>query len=188
MAAVSYARWSQIQSDLVDRRGFPYTTNIGNGRIKGLETTADWVPMTGLKFGGSLFLNRSSLYDPVLALARQKGDQLADIPRFSGNTRLSYQWGDPETSQWSGWAAASHVGRSYVGFGSMLNIAQGGYSVMSAGAGWRHGNLNVMLDLDNLTNNRANRFSLGNPFAVADRNQQTPLRPRSLKLTVAKGF
>ncbi|WP_240653474.1 TonB-dependent receptor domain-containing protein [Sphingomonas crocodyli] len=187
-AAFSYARWRQIQADLVDRRGFPYSTNIGNGRIRGFEAMADWVPMRGLTFGGAIFLNHSSLHDPILALTPQRGDELADTPRINGNARASYQWGDPAISQWYVRGTASYVGRSFVGFGSMLNIAQGDYATIGAGAGWQRGNLSLMLDLDNIANSHANRFSLGNPFGVADRNQQTPLRPRTVKLTVAKGF
>ncbi|TZG29561.1 TonB-dependent receptor domain-containing protein [Sphingomonas montanisoli] len=187
-ATLSYARWKQIQADLVDRFGFPYSTNIGNGRIRGFEATADWVPMRGLNLGGSIFLNHSSLHDPILALTPQKGDELADTPRANGSARASYQWGDPSTSQWHVRGTAAYVGRSYVGFGPMLNIMQGNYATFGAGAGWQRGKLSVMLDIDNIANSHANRFSLGNPFGVGNRNQMTPLRPRTAKLTVARDF
>ena len=141
-----------------------------------------------VRFSGALFLNHSSLQDPVLALAGRKGDELADIPRLTTNMRADYQWGDRAAGQWNLWASANYVGRSYVGFGPMLDIAQGDFAMFGAGAGWRRGALGVTLTLENLANSHANRFSFGNPFGVAERTQMTPVRPRSIKLTLSRGL
>ena len=34
-AALSYAKWDDVQADLIDSRGLPFTANIGDGRIYG---------------------------------------------------------------------------------------------------------------------------------------------------------
>ncbi len=44
----SIAHWSNIQADLVTQRGQPYTANIGDARIRQLESSFDWVPIPGL--------------------------------------------------------------------------------------------------------------------------------------------
>ena len=49
-AALSYARWRDIQADLIDRRGQPYTANIGDARILTAEVSANWVPVAPLRF------------------------------------------------------------------------------------------------------------------------------------------
>ena len=42
-AALSYARWESIQADLVDRRGLPYTANIGDAHIVSVEANESWL-------------------------------------------------------------------------------------------------------------------------------------------------
>lgn len=46
----------------------------------------------------------------------------------------------------------------------------------------------MTLGIDNLTDAVANRFAFGNPFGLTMRNQQTPLRPRNLRLGVAANW
>jgi hypothetical protein len=46
----------------------------------------------------------------------------------------------------------------------------------------------LALDLDNLLNTRANTFAFGNPFSVADGLQQTPMRPRSIRIGFDASF
>jgi iron complex outermembrane receptor protein len=40
------------------------------------------------------------------------------------------------------------------------------------------------LDVENLLDSRANRFSFGNPFSVAGGTQRTPLRPRTVRIGI----
>jgi len=184
-ASLSHARWRDIQADLIDRRGFPYTTNIGSGRISGFEANADWVPVAGLSIGAAIFLNRSELSDPIIALSRQDGDDLADTPRLSANGRVAYRWKGGESSTWSLSATGQYTGRSFVGFGPALDIPQGNYATAAADAGWQGKTVSVLLSVDNLFNGHGNRFAMGNPFGVADRNQETPVRPRTGRLTLS---
>jgi len=57
-----------------------------------------------------------------------------------------------------------------------------------AGARLDFGGFGVSLDLDNIMDTRGNRFSFGNPFTVDERNQVTPLRPRTVRLGVDASF
>lgn len=186
-AAISHARWSRIQADLIDGRGFPNTANIGDGRITGLEATIDWIPTTGLHLGGAAFLNRSRLANPILRLSRQEGDALPDTPRGAASLRASYGWDIGTDSRLNLAGDMRYTGISYVGFGPMLNVRQGGYAAFDLLVGWQRRGIGISLALDNLANVAGNRFALGNPFGVADRNQRTPMRPRTLRLSLSVG-
>ncbi len=184
-ASLSNGRWSQIQADLVDRRGFPYTTNIGNGRITAFEANADWIPFAGLDLNVALFLSRSRLVDPIMTLSQQEGDDLPDTPRVAANGRISYHWAGGPNVTWSVAGSAQYAGRSSVGIGPTLDARQGNYSRFAINGGWRRKAISASLTLDNILNTHGNRFALGNPFGAAEGNQITPQRPRTLRLSVS---
>jgi iron complex outermembrane recepter protein len=67
---VSHARWENIQADLVDSLGFPYSANIGNGNIFGVSTSLNWRPLQGLNLEASAFLNSSGLITQSAVICR----------------------------------------------------------------------------------------------------------------------
>ena len=56
-ASVSQARWQDVQADLIDAGGLPFTTNLGDGRISGFEVEAAWRPIRGLTLELATFVN-----------------------------------------------------------------------------------------------------------------------------------
>ena len=46
----------------------------------------------------------------------------------------------------------------------------------------------VTLSLTNLFDGRGNRFALGSPFLLRERNQITPLQPRTIRLGFDMSF
>jgi hypothetical protein len=72
--------------------------------------------------------------------------------------------------------------------GQFLDISQGDYFVVDSGARLDFGNFALSLNLDNLADVRANTFAFGNPFGLAQRDQTTPLRPRTVRLGVDARF
>ena len=81
-----------------------------------------------------------------------------------------------------------YVGRSLLGVGNYLDIAQGRYAFGSAELGWGRGAVDLTLTLENVTDTRANRCAFGNPFSLANREQVTPMRPRTIRLGAAVRF
>ena len=83
---------------------------------------------------------------------------------------------------------ARYVGKSTLGIGPILGRLQGDY--VDTGFEVRIGEAKrgVSLALTNLLDSRGNRFALGSPFLVRDRDQTTPLRPRSIRLGFDLGF
>lgn len=184
-ASISYARWSHIQADLVAANGFPFTANVGNGRIAGFEAMADWRWSRSLLIGAAAFVNRSKLTDPAPAFVRAVGDPLPDTPKLSGN--FHFVWnpaGDVKTGpQFE--LATHYVGHSRLGVGPRLSLPQGGYAQVDAGASLPLRQAMITARIDNLTNHRGNRFAVGNPLLLGREEQFTPLRPRTFRLIVA---
>lgn len=187
VAAVSYARWRNIQADLVSQTGFPYTDNVGNGRIAGLEGMLDWVPRIGLRLTGGLFLNRSRLVDPAPAYAASGERPLPDTPPVAATSSVSWTRPlGPVALQLQ--ANFRYVGASRLGVGPVLDLPFGDYAVGAIGATVKFARLDLSLTLDNVANTRGNRFAVGNPFGIALRDEVTPLRPRTLRLGAHTGF
>ena len=187
-ASASRARWKDVQADLIDPNGLPFTTNLGDGRITGLELQGRWQPVRELTLEATAFFNDSDLnqFDSAVP-AGAKGDfpNVADTGA-RGAIRFETRLGANATLSLS--SSLRYVGKSRLGLGAPLNLRQGGYSVGDAGLRLAFGRTGISLDLRNIGNARGNQFSLGNPFSVAEGNQITPLRPRTVRLGIDRAF
>ena len=180
---VSYARWSNIQADLVDPHGLPYTTNIGDGRLLGIEGTGEWVPFPGLHASLSAFFDDSRLRNPIMRLSATTGDTLPDTPRLSASGGISYRWrGAGGVVEAAG--TIRYVGRSFLGAGPLLDVRQGGYVDDTVSVAWSRAAVSFSAALSNLADTHGDRFAVGNPFELIARDQYTPLRPRSVRLAM----
>jgi outer membrane receptor protein involved in Fe transport len=180
-SAVSLARWRNIQADLVNRRGLPYTLTLGDARILAVEAQAEWVPVRGLRAAASALFTDNRLSGDLAMLSSPAHRRLPETPAFASTADLGYQWPLGRAVVSLG-GSASLVGRSVLGAGDFLDISQGDYTVAALRAGWRRDRLELTLQLDNVTDQSANLFAMGNPFALDRRTLATPLRPRSLRL------
>ena len=179
---LSYARWRDIQADLIDTGGLPFTDNIGSGRIFGVESYASWRPIAGLTIDASLFLNDSELTHPDPAFAGAGSAELPNIAETGARGALRYTAPLTATVQLSLSASTRYVGKSQLGIGTLLDIPQGDYVETNVGARADFGRYGLSLDISNVGDIRANRFALGNPFSLKERMQTTPLRPRSIRI------
>jgi outer membrane receptor protein involved in Fe transport len=187
-ASASRAWWNDVQADLIDSSGLPFTTNLGDGRITGLELQGRWRPLQELTLEAAAFFNDSDLnqFDSAVP-AGAKGDfpNVADTGA-RGAIRFDKRLGPNATLSLS--SSLRYVGKSRLGLGAPLNLHQGGYSVGDVGARLAFGRTGISLDVRNIGNARGNQFSLGNPFSVAQGNQITPLRPRTVRLGIDRAF
>ncbi|GAA0308076.1 hypothetical protein GCM10009087_17630 [Sphingomonas oligophenolica] len=183
-AGVSFAHWRDIQADLFNRRGQPYTTNLGNADIVGVEGIGDWVPVRGLHATFAFLYTSNSVDGPLAQSSVLANRHLPETPAFAGNAGLSYEWPVGESNLSVG-ASARYVGRSVLGTGDFLDVSQGRYTVIGLSCGWKWRNIDASLAADNLTNRKDNRFALGNPIILGTRDQTTPLRPLNVRAGVA---
>ena len=179
--AVSYAKWYAIQADLVSMGGFPYTANVGDGRVTSLEGMLDWVPVEGLRATAGLFLNHSRLVNPATDFISSGSRPLPDTPGVSATGSISWRhhipWGELTLA-----GNGRYVGHSRLGVGPVLDLRYGNYVETGATAALGFGRYEVSVTVDNLLDTRGNRFAIGNPFGVAYRDEITPLRPRTIRI------
>jgi len=108
-----------------------------------------------------------------------------ELPNIADVTgRVGFAYVTP-ISDWANFEAsgyARYVGKSTLGVGPILGQRQGDY--LDTGLEFRVGSRSrgISLALTNLLDKRGNRFALGSPFLVRDRNQITPLQPRTVRL------
>lgn len=174
---MSLARWRAIQADLVDRRGLPYTANIGNAHIVALEGNAHWSPLNGLDGALAALYTFNKATGPLADSSLRENRRLPDTPALSASASLSYRWRGGDSDQFLITGNAQYVGRSVLGTGDYFDISQGRYAVAGLSGSWTHKQYMASLSVDNITNRKDNRFSLGNPFMLATRSQATPLAP-----------
>jgi len=185
--AASFTHWEDIQADLIDSGGLPYTTNIGTGRVVGFEAQARWRPLSDFTIDGAVFANNSRLSRPVPAFTGEKDASLPNIP--DEIARIGMQYGlDAAGRRIALSGSIRYVGRSRLGVGTTLDLHQGRYVDTAIGASAPFGPLTVSLDMTNLLDERGNIFALGDPFGATAGNQITPQRPRTIRLGAAVHF
>ncbi len=210
-ASLSYTRWQDIQADFIDGSGLPSTANIGDGTIwsasfsTGLEVTRE------LRLEAGAVINKGKVDDPdplALSLFTQIGElppelglddgqvdfaaglrltQVPNVARFAGRVGFEYEKPISRSLDLTAQGWASYVGKSRLGIGPELGELQGNY--LDSGLTVRIGGSRqgVSLVLTNLFDVEGNRFALGTPFVI-DREQVTPLRPRSIRLGFDAAF
>lgn len=183
--ALFLTEWNHIQADLIDSSGLPYTANIGNGRIYGLDGEIRWRLTPAMTLTAAAFLNDSKLRTE---LASAGDNALPNIAR--DGVRVGWEARRELAREVTLTAAASmrYVGKSQLGTGPLLGVTQGDYLVAEIGGRLTFGNIGLSLDVANLGDAHANTFAYGNPFGLDQRNQVTPLRPRTIRLGIDTRF
>ncbi|WP_380780855.1 hypothetical protein [Sphingomonas sp. R86520] len=187
-AAVFAANWNDIQADLVDSAGLPYTANIGRGQIYGLNTDLTWHPHPALTITAAAFINASDVTKPAPGFGGLGTNPFPNIA--SNGERVSVAWHKTVGNDIEASATGSvrYVGKSRLGIAPLLDLSQGGYAVGSVGGRLDIDRYGIALDVDNVANVSANSFAFGNPFGVAAGNQITPVRPRTIRLGIDAAF
>jgi outer membrane receptor protein involved in Fe transport len=187
-ASFSYGRWKDIQADLIDSAGLPFTSNIGTGDVLGWEFSATWRPLAGLTADASVFFNNSTLAHPVPGLDPAEKNNLPNVADVGARAAVRYATILTGDLSFAIDASGRFFGRSRLGVGPTLSIPQGRYVDTALRARIGTERVGVTFDLTNLLNVAGNRFSLGNPFGVMDGLQTTPLRPRTIRAGVDARF
>lgn len=194
--AVSAAatRWTDIQADLIDGFGFPTTANAGDGRVLSVGMISRWRPIAGLELDAALYLNNSKVTERAFVTLPAEDALVAQIDRLPNVADASGRFG----ATWTGTLGnglpftangyARYVGKSTLGIGPLLGRLQGDY--LDTGFEMRLGGerRGISVALTNLLDARGNRFALGSPFLIRERDQTTPLRPRSIRLGFDASF
>lgn len=184
----SWTNWKHIQADLIDGFGFPTTANIGDGEVFSLGVAGRWRPLRGLEIDASIYLNDSSVTRrdfillPIEGVPSIPADRLPNVADATGRVGFTYTTELTSGDNFKLDGHVRYVGQSTLGVGPILEKLQGDY--LDTGLEARIGNdrRGISLTLTNLLDSRGNRFALGSPFLIRDRDQITPLRPRSIRI------
>lgn len=182
------AHWENIQADLVDMRGLPFTANIGSGRIWGAEATMEWRPLSALSLSGALFMNDSQLTYAEPGVTSNESQEIPNVPHVGLSGRVHYRHALRGPWQIDLDASGRYTGHSRLGTKPNLYIQQGDYVQSNASARIGTAQWGISLQMDNLLDQHGNTFALGNPFDVAAGQQYVPQRPRTIRLGVDARF
>ncbi|TZG27131.1 TonB-dependent receptor domain-containing protein [Sphingomonas montanisoli] len=186
--SASFAHWEHIQADLVDAAGLPYTANLGNGRILGLELSAAMRVDHVWRIDAGLFLNDSELRRPEAGFADARGAELPNVAAIGGRIGINFNYRLAGDWRIEGGGSLRYFGHSRLGVGRQLDIVQGKYAETAFNARLGTGRYGFSIGVTNLLDQAGNRFALGNPFGVMARRQVTPLAPRTVRFGVDARF
>jgi outer membrane receptor protein involved in Fe transport len=182
-SAVFYDVWRDIQTDQFRPSGIPFTTNVGDASILGLEAEAAFRLGDGFsaQLNGRVARTRVSHINQIFSQSLTQG--LPDAPAVSGGAVLTYE--RPLRHDWTVKLVSetTYVGRSRVNFDTTFP-EMGGYVRAKLLVELRRRGMGVQVFVTNPTNAFSDTFAFGNPFNPSQTQQVTPQRPRTLGFTL----
>jgi outer membrane receptor protein involved in Fe transport len=186
-ASLYHTRWSDIQSDYLLATGLVSTRNAGRGVIVGTEVSTEW------RIGDGFTLSAGGSAQSARLTSTSDGVELDDrrlpiAPTLAGRLALAKRF--VIGLDWRGEAAvqANYIGKARLSFDDDLDRNMGNYTVTSTNVELMRRAWTLGLRIDNLLDVRGDSFAFGNPFSIRTMPQYTPLRPRTLMLSVARSW
>ena len=182
--AAFVSRWKDIQSDQFLPSGLAYAVNVGDGANKGLELEANWQPSDELILRFNTLLADPEITRPSPAF-NSKGDAgLPGVPAISANLNASYRRPLWRGLRFTSDAVVTYVGASRLTFDASRRYRMGDYFTGRLSAGIEGDQWTATAFVDNPADTEANTFSFGDPFRLPEALATTPLRPRTIGLTL----
>ena len=182
-ASIHASRWRHLQSDTLQAQNIIVTRDAGTARILGGEVAADMTPLDGwhLHVAGDAEDARLTTNTLGVALADAR---LPVVPAYTVQAMLRRDVALLGASGSVG-LGASQIGPGRLAFDPALNRRIGPRleTRLTANLHWQR--FEVALDIDNLLDQRRDTFAFGNPFRVLHAPEYVPMRPRSVRLTLA---
>jgi iron complex outermembrane receptor protein len=183
-AAIFMARWNDIQSDQFLPSGLAYAVNVGDAANKGLEVETSWRITDRLEIRANGLLADPEITRPSRSFNSRGDAGLPGVPAMSANINTSYLrplWRD---ISFSAEAGVAYVGASRLTFDAERRNRMGDYITGQVSAGLEGGRWSLRAFVDNPFDTEANTFSFGDPFRLPEALATTPLRPRTIGLTL----
>jgi hypothetical protein len=129
----------------------------------------------------------AELYGGAAGLGPIADARLPTVPKLRGQLRAEANLSGLSDGLKAGFTAQFH-GPSHLSFDPQLDRATPAYGLIGLYADWSWHGLALSLAADNLFNSAADSFAFGNPFSIRKLEQRTPVRPRSISLSLEKSF
>ena len=183
--ALFTTRWKNIQSDQYLPSGLAYAVNVGDGANTGLEVETTWRPSADFEIRTNALIADPKITRPS-AVFNSRGDAgLPGVPAISANVVASYQrplWRGLELQADGSFA---YVGASRLTFDAARRSRMGDYMTARFSIGVEAAQWSATAFIDNPFDTEANTFAFGDPFRLTEGSAMTPLRPRTIGLTLA---
>jgi len=187
-AALFHDIWTNIQTDQFRPSGIPYTTNVGDAEITGLEVEWSYAWNFGLSLEANGLYARSRTTRANLDYAPRLTRSLPGVPQDALSVIVSYQKPMFRDATFNLVGEVNYIGKSRVTFDPANAPTMGGYfrTKLIAELGAAHWKAQVFVT--NPTNETGDTFAFGNPFSFSRGQQATPMRPRTVGLSVSADF
>lgn len=181
-----HSAWSDVQSDYLEPDGLIATRNAGDAKIIGGEVSATWQRgLWRLAVGASYQHGRLNSGDHNLDLPEDA--RLPVVPDVTARWEIAREvHRGPVTGRL--YLGGNYSGSARLSFDQGLDRKMGGFASFRGGAVFALGKLDLRLEAENLLDARGDTFAFGNPFSIRTIRQYTPLRPRSLRIGIARRF
>lgn len=167
---IYFIDWKKLPLEtFTDGLGLPYTDNVGNAKVKGVELEIVARPISGVETGASIAYTHARITSLAANVNALVGDQLPGAAPFT-----SYVYGQYNAELRGGMSVfvrASHayVGNQFTNLNNPTSLRYGKYNSVSAQAGINMGRSSLVLKIENLTNERGRvnaRDLFGTPVQV----------------------
>lgn len=144
------------------------------------------------QLGGGISIAAGGTAQHARLTRGQNGVELEDLrlpvtPGLSGRLSIAKQIA---LGPWRGHATvqANYIGSARLSFDSNLDRAMGEYTVLGTHSELSRDRWAIGARLDNLLDVKGDSFAFGNPFSIREQRQFTPIRPRTLTLSIARSW
>ena len=182
--ALFQAYWREIQSDQFLPSGLAYAVNVGDGANTGLEIEAKWRVAESLELRGNALFSDPEITEPSRNFNSRGDAGLPGVPAVSANVNLAWRRPWLHGAVLAVDANLAYVGASRLTFDAEKRHRMGDYVTGRVAAGISSDHWRVTAFVDNLFDTTANTFSFGDPFRLPEALAATPLRPRTVGLSV----
>jgi len=183
-AVVFASRWSDVQADMLAADGLVSTRNIGQARNIGADVSIGWTLAHGIALTAGVLAQHARI---VSGAVEPDDRRLPVVPDLAGHAELSVTR-ERAGWRWSAILRARYVGDARLEPDPMVNRETEENLLLGAAFGARGGNWAWRWDIENIADSRADSFAFGNPFTAAASDQRTPLRPRTVSLSLRRNF
>ena len=187
-SAVFHDIWTNIQTDQFRPSGIPYTTNVGDAATTGLEMEWSYTWDFGLSLEANGLHSRTKTARPNPDYAPKLTQSLPGVPQDALSLIAIYRTPVLRNGEFSLVGEVSYIGKSRVTFDPATSPTMGGYARAKVLAELRMQAWDAQIFVTNPTNENGDTFAFGNPFSFSQGQQATPLRPRTIGMSLTTRF
>jgi iron complex outermembrane receptor protein len=183
---VHYARWENVQSDMLRSDGLIEAANAGDARIAGFELTYDQ------PFGRDWHLSAGATFEHAVLVRNTLGISLDDtrlpvVPEYTVRTALRRDFYIGRVSGGLG-VQLRYVGPARLSFDPALDRRMGGQFESRLEGHARLDGFEWGIAVENLFGGTVDGFAYGNPLRISTMRQYTPQRPFAVSTTLTRKF